>query len=337
MSRSSYIWLVLLSTFAFIVPVHSAGLRDSKNDGYAGRVRTVRCEEEVTDDDAAASQGNACRLTEEIEYDWNGRKTRLVGYFPDNSRSVWTTGENGKAHDQTTYSPNGIPGLGIVYHYDAHERLAEKDTFSGNILAGRDVYSYSDGGKKRVDQSFTNRGKDLDHTEVDLFDDHGNQTEHSVYNLSGALVLKQTFDFDANGLPCGDSFIRGDGSILEKCTYVRDSNGCPVQGQDYGVGGQLEAIWFSTCRDYNKPLSYIKLNADGTLARTESTSYDNSGNEISFQRYGPDGSLLEYRTHSYQYDSEGNWITDVETVTLRNADGSQAKHLKTAYQTITYY
>jgi tetratricopeptide (TPR) repeat protein len=158
-------------------------------------------------------------------------------------------------------------------YVDSSAQLRRKDSFDANTgeLIAYTVYEYDFLGRK---SGWRNYG------DPDISDG---------YQLT--LQESCSVTFDDNGLPIRNDYYNADGSDKEYQTMEYDDRGLEVKRYTY-TDGALRRIFLTYYDDAGTETGYDVCDANGTLLNRWKYDFDDAGNVIQENCYGPDGTLL---------------------------------------------
>ncbi|MBR5640654.1 MAG: tetratricopeptide repeat protein [Firmicutes bacterium] len=158
-------------------------------------------------------------------------------------------------------------------YVDSSAQLRRKDSFDANTgeLIAYTVYEYDFLGRK---SGWRNYG------DPDISDGY-------------QLTLQEScaVTFDDNGRPIRNDYYNADGSDKEYQTMEYDDRGLEVKRCTY-TDGALRRIFLTYYDDNGKETGYDVCDANGTLLNRWKYDFDDTGNVIQENCYGPDGTLL---------------------------------------------
>jgi antitoxin component YwqK of YwqJK toxin-antitoxin module len=234
--------------------------------------------------------------------------SKITKYIPGGSDKAGQTqqqdlvayDDKGNEAERTIYDDYGFLGGRQVSKRDSNGHLVESVLYDpeGATLE-RQVYAYSDG-KLAGTVHYDGKGEVV-LREVNSYDEQGRLGEVTYYE--GKQFAKTVYRYDGEGRGSEAAFFLGDGSKAiatigpclgaHRMTYTYDETGRSHQVVAYEPDGKVQKSWLYA---YN----------DKGLMSEEKLADDH-----------------EYTTrlHAYEYDSRGNWIKRVSTVTERPKPG----------------
>jgi len=195
----------------------------------------------------------------------------------------------------------------VVYEYDAqgrrqHDMIDEGDGYRYLSRA----YAYDKSGRVLAEAAYSMCGTFSSLT-LYTYDDAGRLQEDLSYRLRS--LFKRTYDFDSQGRPIFRRNYKNHGAI-SSTGYRYDDQGRLAEQSEFRL--------------------------DGTLESKASYRYDRQGNRILEETVNPaDSSLNGTRAWSYEFDAQGNWMTQTARQPLvpRGVEAS----VEVTHRTITYY
>lgn len=200
---------------------------------------------------------------------------------------------------------------------------------------------------------------------VSVYDANGNEIEAALYHgpaIGGSLAEKSIHSYDAEGHRTATATYNGDGVLLKKTTYAYDARGNLTEMVSSDDAGLIEKTAY-TCDEKGQPTEEVVYYAHGAVTlrsvysydpkgnRTQSLSYahdgsvtktvytyDTKGNVTACATYAADGSLTDNLTYTYEFDSTGNWIKQMESICDPLAQSGKSACAPSAVlsRTITY-
>jgi hypothetical protein len=192
-------------------PTNGQNKSDREAAGLAGRVQTVRTETvKLWKDNSGDYKELYTYGVKTITYDEQGKIIKEdprepgCGYF-DNLRRETKTDSDGRVIEGTAFLPNGRLFRRTTYAYDSTGYQTEVASYDHrNLLEFKWTRVYDLRGRvleaTRYDRNGTHQGH-LDHREVYVYDDKGNETDFMCYDPAGRLDYwsSQTYEYDTNG------------------------------------------------------------------------------------------------------------------------------------------
>jgi hypothetical protein len=158
------------------------------------------------------------------------------------------------------------------------------------------------------------------------------------YDSEGRPIWKQVSVHDDDGKPTEVKVYR-DGSLswIREMTYDAGGNLAETRQSFYDDSGSLrskEVMKFDNRSNRAESAGYA---ADGSLSGRTVMTYDAKGNMIESIRYDGAGSVEEAWQYTHEFDPVGNWIRQVQSQAITEADGVRFVPTSVYYRTITYY
>lgn len=194
------------------------------------------------------------------------------------------------------------------------------------------------------------------------FDEAGNNTEKSYYDLDGALIQKEFYSYDEAGNRTEFSCYRPDGTLNWKYLYIYDNNSKCTEQSWFNTDGTLNIKFLYTYDDQGnkKVLTYdsdgsmtrgqlefydkkgninelSSLNTNGRLEDKFIYTYDEAGSCTEALRYDSDGDLTGRYLHAYEYDKTGNWIKQINSEEVYKFGKTYIEPKSQTIRSITYY
>ena len=246
---------------------------------------------------------------------------------PTQDLSVYEKSE-GKLESEVWYNANGLKFNTIKYEYDGSGALVKETTLGINdepvgykeyILnadgLAETMISYVASGPEeyteeyRVLYEYNETG--LKMKESSVID--GSVTAYTAYAYEGKnLVSEKYFE----GLVNEASFESV--KLISDIAYEYDDAGKLVKLTRQDMLEESETVETYSYDD-NGRLAEKQSAADGSLISRTEYKYDEHGNELSVNIYGPDGTAISLTSNEYEYDEPGNVIKGTRT----QADGEQ--------------
>lgn len=240
--------------------------------------------------------------------------------------------ESGKPTGTLYYDSNGEVSGRVEYVYDENGLPVEQTTYDGERVTSSLSYdengtlisdvSYTSGGGLDTEILYDGHGNEIRHTVYNwygivregasyscayTYDENGNMTEFIRYNAEDILQWSYTYEYDENGTLRKESVFDEDGTMTRQSEY--DEHGVLVRSVDTGHtldGEYVQYIYHYTYRynDNGDPLEELQIEEDGTVECRKEWTYDENGNLI---RYLSDrGSIVT--NEEYTYDENGRKI-----------------------------
>lgn len=205
------------------------------------------------------------------------------------SRTVIYNGD-GNIVKEAVYSVDGNPSQVTFIRYNVGGRRKEEACYKADGgLVSRTDYEYDEEGRETGATRLLTHGLVTRLKGVPAYDGRGHKIEESWHYEDGSPHHKYVFTY-------GD-----DGGLAEQAVYT------------YADDGALEEKRVSIYGEAGHVREVVSLNADGQVLEGKYTyDYDERGNETEAVSYTPDGSPFRKSVFSYELDSVGNWIKQIE-------------------------
>ncbi len=226
---------------------------------------------------------------------------------------------NGREIERTIYDDYGFLVGKVLHTHDANGNLIESVmSDEKGSLSERRVYTYTDG---RLTQLV---GYDASGAEsfkqVNAYDDNSRVREETLF-VEGKAIGKTVYKYNPKGNRSEAAFYTADGAKADatigpcmgahRMTYTYDRTG--------------------------KPILIVAFETDGKRQRSWRYSYDPKGQLAKDVR----DSVWSLKTfvYSYEYDSHGNWIKQIGTVTdrMKFAPRDTTQRMTVISRKITYH
>lgn len=189
----------------------------------------------------------------------------------------------------STYEANGIISSKNSYKYNDEDNLIEEETYYGDELLFRDLYTYDDKGK-RIEKITLDADGNLSLRQRYVYNEMGNVIEERYNNNEDVFYNKIVFGYDDKNNVVEENHYDADDLHCLSTNYKYDNNGNRIEEDFHSL---LNSMF-----DYKNEFKY-----------------DDKGNVIE-EIYLNDSNSK--RTIEYEFDEKGNWIKSIAYV-----DGEQ--------------
>ena len=170
----------------------------------------------------------------------------------------------------------------LTYEYDDRHNVTKEQKYNpdGTLTEKNEFnYKYDDSGKK-TEKAWKN-GRKVKFA----YDDFGRIKDETYYLADGSFERRESFMYDINGNVLEDISYKSDESIGLKIIYRHNDKGLKVEETWFDLGSKFIIKYL-----YN---------------------YDEFGNVIKLQWLDKNNKVYRTYKHTYNYDAQGNWITDI--------------------------
>ena len=220
--------------------------------------------------------------------------------------------EKGKFSEQTVKNPDGSIRRKHIWKstYDAAGKLTKQRFFNASGVQTC-VADYAQDETGRVSDSVFYCPERINHREAYFYDDKGNKIRQVHTNRRGATLVSIVFVHE-NGRLTEETHYAGDGSLRHRNLHVYDEQGNKTE--------------------------FLTTDADGGILIKIGMGYSagSRGRPAELRRYSRSNVLIAKETHSYEFDSHGNWI---KRKTIRECFQNESPVIENevTYRTLTYY
>jgi hypothetical protein len=116
-----------------------------------------------------------------------------------------------------------------------------------------------------------------------------------------------------------------------------DENGNQAELAYYGAGGLLEFRWTHKYDANRREIERARYDATDSLEFKEVMTRNEQGNVIETLTYNRGGGLTRKVTSTFEYDSRGNWVKNLDFECSVEAGSDSCKPYRVDYRFITYY
>jgi hypothetical protein len=301
----------LINILLFVIVIIAQESSDRDTYEFKGPVRSVIYEEAKYEKRSGKLVEGARKISTKFAFDVSGYFIEDVRYIGDGRKHVINY-DRGKSSTDTVYAADGSIESKEVTTLDERRRVSEVAYFDGRgALAHRRVYRY---------EAMRLVGIDTYSADMSL-----QEKEIYVYNSKG-LIAVEHYD--------------GDGTLLGRQAYDADFKEGKSESLSYGADGTYLGKTVSpifTDEGENKGSERIYYNADGSLERRDSLTYNEGGRIVERAGFKADGTL-EYKWRAvYEFDSRGNWTKETKQTWVTKNGKSFFEPMLVTYRTITYY
>jgi len=296
--------LLIIMGLVLSPAVNAQKKSDREKSGLIGPVKSVR--------------------EEEAEYEFNNN-----GRLAESKRELSSVEE---------YNPAGQ----LLYRgaYTSGEKKSE--------ILSQDTNRYDEGGRLVETTTIHSKYSNLPDKKIYIYDDHGNLKEKKGFDSNNNLLGSYSYLYDPEG-----NVVEERSSGTNKLYYSNwvqkrryDANGRMIEESSYEeqdgrlVPYDFRLGYYKRVNLYDSQgrvvgTNYIGL--DEGLYRTESTKFDDRGNEIESTTFNADGTINSRESYSYEFDRYGNAIKDTTYEWLTEDGKSFFRPKDVTYRTITYF
>jgi hypothetical protein len=305
-TKASMIWLCLLHGYV----ICSLAIADPEN-GLIGSIHMIAEQSGTWEKGTKIS----CNTT---TYDNKGNTTQTETAFCDIDGSIV-----GKK-------------LTSTYRYNDAGKLIKIDSFFDDGALGS-TETVHDNGHTRVETVHNPDGSLKD--KRTYFYERERKVKETLNDASGSVVFKVIYTYDNNGNLTQTISYKDDKSIDHKNVYAYDKTGNRIEVTTYRSDNSIDnKVTYTYDEKRHKTKSVInKYKMDGSLDEKRVALYNETGYLTETSTYNADGLLQEKETHSYEFDSVGNWIkkTTLKWVIKDGKLSPETPHINK--RIITYY
>lgn len=170
-----------------------------------------------------------------------------------------------------------------------------------------------------------------------LYDEQGNEMEHSIYRPDGSVQINFVSTYDYRGYKTTKNSYDSKGALGTKIMYKYDEGGNEIEVNMYapdgslylkttskndGNGNKIEENWYTPD---GRLMSKYTNKYDGLGNKTEQSSYDDgvlnirytykvdaNGNDTERNGYDASGNLISKNIYQYEYDNKRNWTKRID-------------------------
>lgn len=147
------------------------------------------------------------------------------------------------------------------------------------------------------------------------------------------MKVRHLYSYDSNGGRIA-SAISNNGAKHLSWFFQHDSAGNMVEEKEFNDG----AVVSTTSYKYDANHNRIEETVNGLNMRLRKRvySYDDKGNIQELIMY-MDSTIIKKESYKYEFDSAGNWIKRIASVSEHNSGKARSEPVTVTYRTITYY
>jgi YD repeat-containing protein len=310
--RHSYIFISIGLSALFVCLANFGASAETDKGNLLGSIRSVR-------EESGTWEKGSQVLIETTSYDTKGNIVQTETAFYDVDG---TTVIGRKLKSNYLYNDKGT-------------LIKIESTWDDGSPAS--VEHIQDSGTKKVETVLDPDGS-LKHKRT-YFYERERKVKETLNDASGSIVSKVIYTYDKNGNLTQTISYKDDKSIDHRDVYAYDKNGNRIEVTTYRSDNSIDnKVTYTYDEKRHKTKSVIdKYKMDGSLNGKRVTLYNEREYLTETSTYNAEGSLQEKETHSYEFDSIGNWIkkTTLKWVIKDGKLSPETPHI--IKRIITYY
>lgn len=197
----------------------------------------------------------------------------------------------------------------------------------------------------RIEEDQLYNEESLNFKSVFVYDSNGRLKEGVEYNYKGVVVFKWTYTHDA-AMKITEKRVLPNEALFSTSVYRYDANGNLVEEARSHTQTANSFKWIYTYDEAGRMLdeSFYLIrskplpNKTGKSLNYKSVySYGKEGHPTEKIHYGPTGGLESKKSYRYEYDAEGNWISQTAWESVDRGGTSALEPTEVTYRTIKYH
>lgn len=188
-----------------------------------------------------------------------------------------------------------------------------------------------------TDENYTTADDTPLYTARYAFDGNGRKKERGVYAPNETLRTKREFKYDDKENLIEWYEYDADGSLRSKNTYAYDNSKNISERITFNAKGSLVDRWTYAYDDNGNKKEETRYFTEGSIDTRYVYTLDEKSNRIETAKYNAKGEAVGKESHTYEFDSNGNWIKRTTIQLIDNAGESESEPLEITYRKLAYF